>query len=182
MEKVEALGRASRDEIEAEEQLKNGMRLGAEYLQGEGGALAGGLTAETGSGSQFRQGLVQTLLRNVMLPRGEETQTMEKAMAGLMELGGGAGDIGAVLGDLQHIITRYIEHRAQLRQQLEKGIRQQMEQLVEQQTGQPGRAMNIDPAMHPRFREEWQRISGELNSQYGQVVEQHKTLLAQRLG
>jgi predicted secreted hydrolase len=38
----------------------------------------------------------------------------------------------------------------------------------------------MDPSLHPKFQEEWSRIMGELDQQYGQALSQHKNTVAQK--
>ena len=37
-----------------------------------------------------------------------------------------------------------------------------------------------DPALHPKFQEEWSRIKSDLDTQYNQALDQHKDSVAQR--
>jgi hypothetical protein len=41
--------------------------------------------------------------------------------------------------------------------------------------------MKLQPAQHPKFQEEWNRLKVELNNQYGRALEQHKQMLASLL-
>jgi hypothetical protein len=53
-----------------------------------------------------------------------------------------------------------------------------MEQNLAKQTGQ---AMKLQPSQHPKFQEEWARIQGQLNEQYGQALKQLKDLVENHL-
>ena len=55
-----------------------------------------------------------------------------------------------------------------------------MEQAAAQQGGQAGMGMKVDPALHPKFQEEWSRIKADLDTQYNQALDQHKDQVAQR--
>ncbi|MFH1021544.1 MAG: hypothetical protein V1782_13185, partial [Pseudomonadota bacterium] len=82
-----AAGAAEGDYL-GEEQLKEGMRLGAAYMRGEGAGLGERLGAlpEAEKGP-VRKGAVQALLRNIFLAREVEKQELaEKAMHGLVEI------------------------------------------------------------------------------------------------
>jgi hypothetical protein len=57
-----------------------------------------------------------------------------------------------------------------------------MEQALAQQTGQKGLGMKVEPALHPKFQEEWSRIRADMNTQYNQALDQHKKVVAQRFG
>lgn len=181
MERAASMGRASKEEMLAEEQERAGMRMAADYLQGSDVDLSAALAGEEGL-NQRKNGMVQAFLRNIALPRDDDQQRAEKAMQGLLELAKGSGDLAAVFRDMKGILDHYQQHKKELRQQLEDAFRQQLEQAMAQQTGQQGLGMKLNPAMHPKFQEEWARVKSDLDGQYDQVLQQHKNLVAQRLG
>ena len=86
----------------------------------------------------------------------------------------------SVFRDMKGILDHYQKHLKDVRQQLEEAFRQQLEQAMNQQTGQPGLGLKINPALHPKFQEEWSRIKSDLDDQYNKVLQQHKELIAQR--
>jgi len=179
LERAAAMGHASKEELASEEKNKQGMRLAAEYLQGKTADLSGSqelLEKEV----LVRKGLVEVLLRNIILPRDEDQQGTEKAMQGLIELGKNSGELVTIFNEMKQILEHYLQHKQEIRQQVEEAFRQQMEQAMAQQTGQAGLGMKIDPSLHPKFQEEWSRITGEIDGQYGQALNQHKNLVAQK--
>jgi hypothetical protein len=179
LERAASMGRASQEEIQAEERMKEGMRMAADYLQGKEIDFSGVLEA-TGLPALVKKGLVQVLLRNITLPRDDDKQRAEKAMQGLLELARGSGDLESVFRDMNGILEHYRQHKKEVHQQVENAFRQQMEQALAQQTGQKGLGMKVDPRMHPKFQEEWSRVKADLDSQYNKVLQQHKQLVAQR--
>lgn len=181
MERVALLDKAAPGELEADEKTKEGMKIGAAFLNGSLAdidlALAGQPERDQGF---LRRGLVQVLLRNIVLPRQDDGSIMaEKAMQGLLEVGRQAGDLAAIFKDMQQILQHYVQHKKQLREQLEAALSQQLEQAVVRQTG---RAVKMDAARHPKYQEEWLRIKGELDEEYGRAIEQHKLLISKRIG
>lgn len=179
MERAASMGRASQEEIQSEERVKEGMRMAADYLQGKEVDFSGILEA-TGVSALVKKGLVQVFLRNITLPRDDEGQRAEKAMQGLLELAKGSGDLVSVFRDMKGILEHYQQHKKEIHQQVEEAFRQQMEQALAQQTGQKGLGMKMDPRMHPKFQEEWSKVKADLDGQYNQVMQQHKELVAQR--
>jgi hypothetical protein len=179
LERAAAMGQASKEELASEEKQKQGMRLAADYLQGNATDL---------SGSQeliekevlFRKGLVEVFLRNIILPRDEDQQSTEKAIQGLLELGQNSGELATIFSEMKQVLDHYLQHKNEIRNQVEEAFRQQMEQAMAQQTGQAGLGMKVDPSLHPKFQEEWTRIMGELDEQYSQALNQHKNLVAQK--
>ncbi|MGB3647513.1 MAG: hypothetical protein WA992_03130 [Desulfobulbales bacterium] len=179
MARAASMGRASQEEIQSEERVKEGMRMAADYLQGKDVDFSGILEA-TGVSALVKKGLVQVFLRNITLPRDDEGQRAEKAMQGLLELAKGSGDLVSVFRDMKGILEHYQQHKKEIHQQVEEAFRQQMEQALAQQTGQKGLGMKMDPRMHPKFQEEWSKVKADLDGQYNQVLQQHKELVAQR--
>ncbi len=166
----------------ADEQLKEGMRLGAAYMRGEPGLgekLAALPSTELGP---MRKGAVQALLRNIFLAREPEKQALaEKAMHGLVEIGQGDGELLKILAEMKKILDGYRQHGEQLKTQLEAQFSQQMALMEQNLAKQTGMAMKLQPAQHPKFQEEWARIQGQLNEQYGQALQQLKDLVEHHL-
>lgn len=179
LERAASMGRASQEEIQAEECVKDGMRMAADYLQGKEVDFSGALAAAGNSGL-VKQGVVQVFLRNITLPRDDDRQRAERAMQGLLELAQGSGDLQSIFRDMKGILDHYRQHIKEVRQQVEEAFRQQMEQALATQTGQKGLGMKVDPKMHPKFQEEWSRVKTDLDAQYNRVLQQHKELVAQR--
>jgi len=183
LERAAQMGKASSEEIEQDAARKTGMHLIAAFLEGKSESPAAVLAQqETSKQSAIRLGMIETLLRNVFLPRDDQGRERgEQATRGLLELAGGASDIAAICQDIQHISSQYGQHREQLRGQLEEQIRMQYEQAMAQQMGGQGGDFKIDPTTQPKFREEWARLEGELDGQYNQALNQHRDQLKQRL-
>ncbi|MFC1837505.1 DUF6657 family protein [Thermodesulfobacteriota bacterium] len=178
LERAASMGHATQEEITADEKVKDGMRMGADYLQGGEVDFSGVLEPEE-SAVLVKRGLVGVLLRNIVLPRDEDKQRSERAMQGLLELGKGSPELLSVFKDMKGILDHYQQHQKEIRQQVEDAFRQQMEQALAQQTGQAGLGMKVDPAMHPKFQEEWTRVKSDLDSQYNQALDQQKGFVAQ---
>ena len=101
-------------------------------------------------------------------------------LQGLLDLGKGSNDLVSIFNDMKRILAQYQQQKKEIRQQLEDAFRQQLEQAMSQQTGQAGLGMKIDPALHPKFQEEWSRIKVDMDSQFNQVLTQHKDFIAQK--
>ena len=183
MERAARMGGGAAVDLGAEERMKDGMRLGASYLRGEAADLAQRLAGvDVASRGQVQRGVVQTLLRNIFLPRDDDQVAQAaKAMEGLVAVGQSDGELLMVCGEMKKILDHYLQHRDQLKQQLEGQFVRQMEMMEKTLAQQTGMAMKLSPAQHPKFQEEWQRLQTELNQQYGRALDQHKQLIEQRL-
>jgi len=184
MERAAKIGKASSDDLLRDKAHKKGMQLTVAYLDGSRNDLADMLNNQKDANQgEVRAGMIESLMRNIFLPRDHvQQERTERAARGLIELAGGAGDVVSICQELKHISAGYTQHREQLRGQLEEQIRMQYEQLLAQQGGVQAEKMNIDPTLQPKFREEWGRIEAELTSKYNEALEQHKMQLGQRLG
>jgi Rad3-related DNA helicase len=183
MERVAAMGPISRGEIDEESIIKEGMRLAADYMRGNAQELSVVVAGHPEEARRFfLSGVLQALLRNIVLPKDDEQQDAARAMQGLLELGKGARKLIEILGETKELLERYREHRQQLRQQLEAAIRQQLQMALAQKGIKQDLPANIDPRMHPKYQEEWQRIRNELSQQYGQALDQSKELITEMLG
>ena len=179
LERAASMGQASQEELLAEEQEKRGMRLAAEYLQGQEHDFSK-VMEQTDSARLVKKGLVLVFLRNISLPRNGDLARAERAMQGLLEMSRGSGGLTAVFRDMKGILDHYQKHLKDVRQQVEDAFRQQLEHAMNQQTGQKGLGLKINPALHPKFQEEWTKIKSDLDDQYNKVLQQHKQLVAQR--
>jgi hypothetical protein len=188
LERAAAMGRASKEEIQADEEVKNGMRMeevkngmrmAADYLQGKEVNFSHVMEA-TGGFSLVKKGLVLVFLRNIALPRYDDLGEAKRAMQGLLEMARGSGDLASVFRDMKGILDHYQQQLKEVRQQVEEAFRQQMEQALSKQTGQKGLGLKVDPMLHPKFQEEWSKIKSDLDDQYNKVLQQHKELVAKR--
>jgi hypothetical protein len=146
---------------------------------GLGARLAALPPAEKGA---VRKGAVQAMLRNIFLAREAEKHALaEKAMQGLLEIGQGDGELLQILAEMKKILDGYRQHGEQLKEQLEAQFSQQMAMMEQNLARQTGMAMKLQPSQHPKFQEEWARIQGQLNEQYGQALQQLKDLVEHHL-
>lgn len=183
MEKMAAMDDVSDAEFSEEEKIREGMRLGAAYMRGEAVNFVEVIQEKPEQDrSVIQKGAVKALLRNIALPRDEDQKySADLAMQGLVQIGSGAGDLYGMFGDMKTVFDQYLQHREQLRKQLEDAFAQQMGQMENSLAQQTGMKMKLDASQHPKFQEEWQRILSELNEQYGRALEQQKEQVKARL-
>ncbi|MCI5167816.1 MAG: hypothetical protein D3903_17435 [Candidatus Electrothrix sp. GM3_4] len=185
MERAARMGRASDEELQQEDQRKEGMKLAAEFLDGKVESLMTAL-AELPQEKQvgIRSGMVETLLRNIFLHRDEiGKERTEKAAQGIREISGDAGEVGNICAEMQNILGQYNQHREQLHQQLEEQIRMQYEQIMVQQDQQAGMqgGASLEQTLEAKVDEELGKMEAELAEQYNQALEQYKGAIRERL-
>ena len=183
MEKLARMDLDAAPDLNEDELAKEGMRLAAEFLRGEKEDLAAALAERDESQRRLlTRGIIEALLRNIVLPRHEDQQeSSRRAITGVLAMARGSGDILSMFEDLKNILERYLDHRKQMRKQLEQAFAQQMDQLEATMAEKTGMSMKLQPSQHPKFQEEWQRLSGDLDDQYGRAVEQYKGEIRRRL-
>jgi len=165
-----------------DELLKIGMKLAADFLNNREIDLAAELENQKGKGQEeLRKGIVKTLLRNIVLPRDEALRTVSAhALKAIQGLAGNKGEVLTICQELAQILDQYNQHKEQTRQQLEDAIRNQLQQQMAHQ-GREESLENINPAMHPQYREELAKMQASLNSQYNNAMDQRKTAILNQL-
>ncbi len=183
MERAARMGRASDDELQQEDQSKEGMKLAANFLDEKIESLMITLADQPEEKQMcIRSGMVDTLLRNIFLHRDEiGKERTEKAAQGIREISGDAGEVGSICAEMQNILGQYNQHREQLHQQLEEQMRMQYEQIMAQQAQQPPGGPNLEQALQAKVDEELGKMEAELADQYNQALEQYKGAIRERL-
>lgn len=181
MERAARMAAESKADTSSDDIGKEGMRLAAEYLQSGDGNLRTLLEQRRPKEQMpILQGMTDILLRNILLPRDESLlKNSIKALDAVAELA--PGDVASICKELQQILSQYSQHKEQMQQQLDDAIRAQLEQKLAQQGKQLSEGMTINPAMHPQYREELERMLSNLNGQYNEALDQRKELIRQRL-
>lgn len=166
-----------------EEIVKEGMRLAADFLGSQSGQILDKLTDAPPQKQQpLFKGAVQTLLRNIVLPRDAILkERSELALTGIMDIAGslGVSAISQVCSELQQILQQYNQHKEQVTKQLEDALKNQLAQQYGSRGVDPGQ---IRASMHPKYHDEMARMQQDLNEQYNQAMEQRKEMVLQQLG
>jgi len=181
------LARAARIAVESdaeedsgEDVVKEGMRLAAGYLNQPSGDLTAPLAGQSAAKqAALRRGMVQTLLRNIVLPRDktlkESSELAIKGILALMTAKGGA-TVTTACSELGQLLGQYGKHKEQMTKQLEDALLNQLEQQYTARGIQP--PTRLTAAMHPKYKDELARLLLDLNSQYGQAMDQRKEMIA----
>ena len=166
-----------------EEIVKEGMRLAADFLGSQSGQILDRLADAPPQKQQpLFKGAVQTLLRNIVLPRDEMLkERSERALTGIMDIAGslGVSAISQVCSEFQQILQQYNQHKEQVTKQLEDALKNQLAQQYGSRGVDPGQ---IRASMHPKYHDEMARMQQDLNEQYNQAMEQRKEMILQQLG
>lgn len=179
LERAAKMAAATTQEIDNEDMVKTGMRLAADFLNQKETDLVQLLAAQPAQDQvAIRNGMAQTLLRNIVLPRDEQLQASAKmALQGVLAIDGKSAEIKAICQELEQLLEQYGRHKEQMTKQLEDAIRAQLEQ---QQMAQGREGQPVNPAMHPQYREELSKMLMSLNNQYNDAMKQRKEMILQR--
>ena len=181
MERAAKMAAESKNDASDESNIREGMRLAAEYLKNSEEDLLTVLQKQKKElQGQIHQGMTETLLRNIVLPRDEVLlEGGLKALTAIAEIS--SGRVDAICRELQQILSQYSQHKEQMKSQLDDAIRSQLEQKLARQGTKLTEDMAINPAMHPQYREELDRMLSGLNGQYNEALDQRKSLIRQKL-
>ena len=181
LERAAKMAEEAPEASDSEELVKKGMRLAAEFLAQDSGDIAEVLSSQPKTDQvALRKGMAKTLLRNIVLPRDEDlVKSSRLAISGVLALAGKSGEIKAICGELDQILQQYGQHKEQMTQQLNEAIKAQLsQQLMAEGRGD---VENIDPRMHPQYREEVEKMLTNLNGQYNDAMDQRKQSILERL-
>ena len=181
MERAAKMAAEAKNEVTDDSTVKEGMRLAAEYLKNPQGKLVDVLQQQDQKKQiPLLQGISDTLLRNIVLPRDENLlEASLKALAIIADLS--PGEVSTICQELQQILEQYSQHKEQMQTQLDDAIRSQLEQQLIQQGTQITEEMTINPTMHPQYAQEQDKMLSSLNGQYNEALDQRKALIRQRL-
>lgn len=166
-----------------EEQVKTGMKLAADYLDGKHQDIVAEL-AKQDPATQLpvSKGAAQILLRNIVLPRDEFLAERNNiALQGITAMiqAAGAGALTSICSELQQILQQYNQHKEQVVQQVEDGLKAQLEQQFLSKGVNPDK---LTASMHPQYHEEMGKVEQDLNGQYIQALDQRKDAILQQMG
>jgi len=178
MEKVAKLGEPTDEERWQWKYVPEGEKLAVRYLKQD---LS--LVIELGKYDDkvvkyVKEGIGRILINNITLPKDEPAKkNNRKVMDGLKNLKSDKVAVENVYSKIRHIFSHYLkqgaEQRKQAYEQLKAEFETKLKQAMEQQLGLFA-GVRIDVEKHPQFRDEWRRITSQLDSQYLQLLNEYK--------
>ena len=138
MEKADRLGRATKEELQAEKWLDHGHRIVVRYMQGEIEDLEAGFSDISGDEMQLvLKGAIEILLRNIVLPRDKDQwPSIKKALSGFLELKGSVAN--QTIPRIEQLLKSYEQTRDQYHEQLKMQMQNHLggiKQAISQQYG-----------------------------------------------
>jgi hypothetical protein len=178
MEKVDKIGEASEEERLKWKYTPEGGKLAAIILK-EDIDIARELNKYEPKAVTFIiDEAVNTLLRNIVLPRTEIVQKNNKrAMDGIKILKKDKTKTENILAQMRRIFSHYNEQgeqqRRQAYQQVKEAFEAKVQQALQQQMGSAA-GIKIDIEKQPQFQEEWRKVQNQLDSQYIKLLDEFK--------
>ncbi len=183
LERAERIGKASKEELEQSRWKEEARKAAVKFMNGGEGevdlkeALSGFPPQAIPTAIET---VSQVLARNIFLPREKEQwATIDRALKGLQQLKGSA--VLQIIDNIRYLLQTYQQTREQYKEQLKMRFQGQIDgvkQALAQQYGM-GVASRLDAEALPEFQQEWSKISGEIDSQFQQQLDQLKGYLTQ---
>ncbi len=182
MEKVEKLGKATDEERLKWKYIPEGERLAVRCLKQDCNLVVELGKYKENERRYIIQGATSILIRNINLPKKDLAKRNNKrAMDGLKTLKSDKVSVENVYSEIRRIFNHYMEQGEQQRKQAYESLKAEFEariqQAVQQQLGTLV-GSKVDVERQPQFREEWQKIQTQLDSQYLKLLDEYKQKLS----
>ncbi len=183
LEKVEKLGKASKEELRREELIKEGRRLAAKFLNEKDFSLLKALaTVKPEDKPLILRGVVDTLVRNIVFPRDEHAiAEIERALLGLEQVFAAFPQVKQLTAEIKKLLLLFYQQQKQIYEQFKQQFKAQFSEVEEALKEQYGEQIKVDIEMQPKFQEEWRKIKGQLEEQYRQQLDYLKGLFYKML-
>jgi hypothetical protein len=121
------------------------------------------------------EGIEETFLRNIQLPKDELTQEMNKrAMEGLLLVKKNKGALRQVFSELEYLFTYYTQALDHTYENLKESFSARLAPTQKALEQQLGAKLKVNVERHPAFLEEWTRLQQQLDTQYEAVLNEQK--------
>ena len=125
-----------------------------------------------------KDGFFEILLANLALPTDKvDIQKLEPLRKGFEYATGDRRNVSYLFEQLDQLLNQYLDNKEQLIEQLRQQFSQRIRQREQEASGQMGTPVRIDPASDPEFSRALSQHLGNLQDQYGGVIDQVKEQL-----
>ncbi len=181
-EKIEKLEGATEAERLKWKYVPEGEKLAARYIKEDCNLAAELNKYEANAREHVARGVSDILIRNIGLPRNDiAKKANKKAMEGLKAVKKDKAAAENVFSNMRHVLDHYVQQGEQQRKQAYESLKVEfiarMQQAIKQQMG-VNTQMKIDVEKQPQFREEWQRLQAQMDSQYLKLLDEYKQVLS----
>jgi len=175
----EVSGEASVEEFEKAEYLSRGNVAAEGYLQAKGIDLLAEVSHyDKGIRSYVTRGILETLVRNISIPRDSETEHHSRqAIEGILILKENQVSVKKVLDDIENLFTDYEESIQQAYMQIKNEFETRLDEKRKSLEQQLGAKVKYYVERQSQFRNNWRKVRTELNAHYERTLEDYKQLL-----
>jgi hypothetical protein len=172
MENVKDIA-GNKELVETNRLRDEGKKLVSKFLDDPGFDLKAALkNYDARQGKTVREGLVQSLLANLVLPVDEfsmkDTKRLGDAVAAAVS---DARKVGMIFSQLDGFFKEYLGERKRLAEAVEKQYAPKMKKKEDELSRQMGRPVKINPASDPEFQNLVRNYLSQLDEKYGEVLE-----------
>lgn len=175
LEKAEQYGRASKEEMAAQQHQEQGRGLAVHFLK-EGGNLEEELRKLPAEAQgPARDAIKEVFLRNITLPRnGEADERQSRALEGLLQVARNKKAMAQMQAQLQQILQQFLQVRQNAYQQLKARFGATVGNMQRALEAQYRTRMKVEAEQIPQFQEEWRRFQSQLLDQFEPMLEDCK--------
>jgi hypothetical protein len=130
-----------------------------------------------------REGLIQSLLANLVLPTDEFTQKNSKRIGqAISAIVTDTKKVSLIFSQLENFFKEYLDERKRIAEAVERQYGPKLRKKEEELSRQMGRPVKINPAADPEYQALVRQYLSQLDVKYGEVLdgakEEIKTIFA----
>lgn len=165
--------------LETKKYSDEGRRLVARLFDDAAFDLKGALKAyDKKQIAWVREGMIQSLLSNLVLPLDEFAVKKNKQVADMIVAAGSdARKLNMIFGQLDGFYKGYLDERKQLLQALEKQYAPKLRRKEEEMSKQMGQRVKINPAQDPEFVAMQRQYMAQLDMKFGDELANAKEMI-----
>ncbi len=164
---------ANKDLVESNRLRDEGKKLVSRLLEDAAFDVKAALKAfEPAQGKLVREGLIQSLLANLVLPQDEfsskNTKRIGDAIAAAVN---DAKKVGMIFSQLDGFFKEYLGERKRLIEAIDKQYGPKLKKKEEELSRQMGRPVKVNPAADPEFQSMVRQYLSQLDAKYTEVLD-----------
>jgi hypothetical protein len=167
---------ANKELVESNRLRDEGKKLVSRLLDEPAFDLKGALKGyDAAAGKMVREGLLQSLLANLVLPADDigasDTKRLGDAVAAAVS---DPRKVSMIFSQLDGFFKEYVGERKRLIAAIEQQYGPKLKKKEEELSRQMGRPVKINPAADPEFQSIVRQYLGQLDVKYGEVLDRAK--------
>lgn len=176
--------KSDKESVRAYEMKQEGKRLVTKLMEDSSIDLKKTMKEFQGKDQKaVKDGFFEILLANLSLPTEKsDLQKLGPLRKGFEFVTGDRRNVNYLFDQLEQLLDQYLENKQQLIEHLRSQFSQRIRQKEEEASKQMGRQVRIDPASDPEFARALNQNLGNLQDQYGGVIDQVKEQLKSLYG